>query len=235
MLLAAGRGTRLRSVEPRVPKALIDIAGEPLLARQLSYLECQGISRVVVNAHHLADQVLAFAQQHKGSLELVVVVEKKLLGTAGGVRNALPQLEDDRFIVLYGDVLTDEPLAPMLSAHAQRGAAATLGVYESSHTDGKGTIEVDSSDRVRRFREKALTRPGERSLINAGIYVLEASFARQIPAGVESDFGNDVFPAALARDEALAIHRLRQPVLDVGTPATLELARRGRPSRDASS
>jgi NDP-sugar pyrophosphorylase family protein len=91
MLLAAGRGSRLRSVEPDVPKVLVEIAQEPLLARQLRYLESQRASRVIVNAHHLADQVLAFADEYRGSLDLVVVVEKELLGTAGGVRNALPK------------------------------------------------------------------------------------------------------------------------------------------------
>src|ERR1700690_452762 len=136
MLLAAGRGTRLHSVEPDVPKVLVEIAGEPLLARQLRYLESQGISRVVVNAHHMADKVLAFASKYRGSLDLVVVVERDLLGTAGGVRNALPRLGGDPFIVLYGDVLTNEPLAAMVQRHAQRGAVATLAVYESTETDG---------------------------------------------------------------------------------------------------
>jgi NDP-sugar pyrophosphorylase family protein len=131
MLLAAGRGTRLRSVEPNVPKALVPIAGEPLLARKLTYLERQGISRVVVNAHHLADQVPEFAREYRGSVDVVVVVEPELLGTAGGVRNALTQLGDDRFVVLYGDVVTKRALAPMVERHAQLGAAATLAVYES--------------------------------------------------------------------------------------------------------
>ena len=126
MLLAAGRGTRLRSVEPDVPKALVEIAGEPLLARQLRYLEGHGIARVVVNAHHMADQVLTFAGEYRGPLQLVVVVEPQLLGTAGGVRNALGELGDDPFIVLYGDVLTAEPLAPMVKRHARRGVVATL-------------------------------------------------------------------------------------------------------------
>jgi mannose-1-phosphate guanylyltransferase len=227
MLLAAGRGTRLRSVEPDVPKVLVEIAGEPLLARQLRYLESQGISRVVVNAHHMADQVLAFAGEYRGSLDLVVVVERELLGTAGGVRNALPQLGDDPFIVLYGDVLTNESLAPMAQRHARLGAVATLGVYESAETEGKGTIEVDLSDLVTGFSEKGATAPGDVALINAGIYVIAPSFAAQIPDG-PSDFGHDVFPGALGRGERLAIHRLPEPVLDVGIPATLELARRGR-------
>lgn len=225
MLLAAGRGTRLRSVEPDVPKVLVDIAGEPLLARQLRYLESQGVSRVVVNAHHLADQVLDFARQHKGSLDLVVVVEKELLGTAGGVRNALPQLGEEAFIVLYGDVLTDEPLAPMLERHSLRRTVATLAAYESADIEGKGTIEVDRSDVVTGFNEKGTPTASDSALINAGIYVVQPSFARRIPEGTALDFGHDVFPAALARGERLAIYRLSAPVLDVGIPSALELAR----------
>jgi NDP-sugar pyrophosphorylase family protein len=225
MLLAAGHGTRLRSVEPDVPKVLVDIAGEPLLARQLDYLESQGISRVVVNVHHLADSILAFAREHRGSLELVVIVERELLGTAGGVRNALPQLGDDPFIVLYGDVLTNEPLAPMVEHHLKRGTVATLAVYESTNIEGKGTIAVDGSDLVTGFTEKGPTTPGDPALINAGIYVLEPSFVRGIPEGLASDFGHDIFPAALWRGERLAIYRLSVPALDVGTPSTLELAR----------
>jgi NDP-sugar pyrophosphorylase family protein len=225
MVLAAGAGTRLRSVEPDVPKILVDIGGEPLLARQLRYLENQGISRVVVNAHYLADQVLDFARDHKGSLDLVVVVEQKLLGTAGGVRHALPELGDDPFVVLYGDVLTNEALAPMVERHSRQRTGATLAVYESADTEGKGTIDADGSDVVTGFTEKRTHTASGPALINAGIYVMQPGFARQIPERTALDFGHDVFPAALAQGERLAIYRLSAPVLDVGIPSALELAR----------
>jgi mannose-1-phosphate guanylyltransferase len=227
MLLAAGRGTRLRSVEPNVPKALVEIAGEPLLARQLRYLGGQGISRVVVNAHHLADQVLAFAAEHRGSPDLLVLVEKELLGTAGGVRNALPQLGQESFVVLYGDVLTNEPLSLLTERHQQTGALATLAVYESAEIEAKGTVTVDDAGMVTAFAEKSATADGATALINAGIYIVEPELAQLIPEHIASDFGHDVFPAALARGLRLAAHRLSSPVLDVGVPATLQLARLG--------
>ena len=228
MLLAAGRGTRLQSVAPDVPKALVEIGGESLLARQLRYLEGQGVSRVVVNAFFMADQVLAFARAYKGSLDLTVVVEAELLGTAGGVRNALPQLGSEPFIVLYGDVLTAQPLMPLLASHAQQAVVATLAVYESVHTEGKGTVQADSSGLVVGFAEKSPhATDGSPQLINAGIYVVEPNFAQRIPSGVSSDFGHDLFPDALARGERLGIYRLPAPVLDIGTPSTLALARAG--------
>jgi mannose-1-phosphate guanylyltransferase len=225
ILLAAGRGTRLRLVEPDLPKVLVEIAGEPLLGRQLRYLQGQGISRVVVNAHHLAEQVLAFAAEHKGSPELVVVVEQELLGTAGGVVNALPMLGDEAFVVLYGDVLTDAPLARLADRHRRAAASATLAVYESADVEGKGTITVDRAGMVTGFAEKSGTASGATALVNAGIYIVEPAFARDIPENVPSDFGHEVFPSALARGRRLATYLLPRPVLDVGLPATLKLAR----------
>src|ERR1035441_6413429 len=115
MLLGAGRGTRLGALGLTVPKILVDVGGEPLLARQLRYLAREGAERVVVNAHHLADQVEAFAAQHTGPPELVVVREDELLGTAGGVRNALPELGTEPFVVLYGDVRSEEHTSELQS------------------------------------------------------------------------------------------------------------------------
>lgn len=208
-----------------MPKILIDVAGEPLLARQLRYLGTQGVLRVVVNAHHFAEQVEDFAAEHSRSPALVVVVEEHLLGTAGGVRNALAELGDDPFFVLYGDVLVDEPLAPVMDAHRAGGVVATITVYESTRTKDKGTVEVDDAGRVASFREKQAV-PPERALINAGIYVVEPSFLRgAVAPGAVSDFGHDVFPAALAAGKPLGVYRLDRPVLDVGTPADLEAAR----------
>ena len=227
MVLAAGRGTRLAALGLGVPKPLIEIGGETLLARQLRYLHGGGVQRVVVNAHHRSEAIEEFAAEYRsgGGGELIVVVEPELLGTAGGVRNALPQLGEETFLVLYSDVLFDEPLGPLLATHHERGASATLTVYESAQLSGKGVVEADSHGVVTGFIEKGEREPGERGLVNAGLYVIEPALLAGLEPGVAADFGHDVFPAALARGERLAVHRLAAPVLDVGTPADLERAR----------
>jgi mannose-1-phosphate guanylyltransferase len=223
MILGAGRGTRLASLGLEVPKILVEIGGVPLLERQLSYLERQGISNVVVNAHHMAEQVLEFARTYSGPLELDVVVEPRLLGTAGGVRNALDLLGDEAFFVLYGDVLLDAHVRPMLEAHVARDAEATLAVYESDDLAGKGVVEVGSGERVTRFAEKERTSGS--GLVNAGLYVLEPSFVAPLERGVELDFGREVLPAAVDRGARIFAYRLPRPVIDVGTPETLDYAR----------
>jgi mannose-1-phosphate guanylyltransferase len=227
MVLAAGRGTRLAALGLGVPKPLLEIGGETLLGRQLRYLHGGGIRRVVVNAHHLSEAIEEFAAEYRsgGGGELVVVVEPELLGTAGGVRNALPQLGEEAFVVLYSDVLFDEPLERLLATHRERGAAATLTVYESGELSGKGVIETGADGLITRFVEKGAFEPGARGLVNAGLYVVEPSLVADLAPGLACDFGQDVFPAALARGERLAVHLLPAPVLDVGTPADLERAR----------
>lgn len=227
MVLAAGRGTRLAELDLGVPKALVEIGGEPLLARQLRYLHANGVRRVVVNAHHLSEAIESFAREYKsaGRPELVVLVEPALLGTAGGVRNALDQLGERAFVVLYGDVLFEEPLEPLVRAHRERGALATLAVYESDSLEGKGVISADPSGRITGFVEHGDFEPGARGLVNAGLYVLEPALVATLEPGRAADFGHDLFPAALARGEHLAVHMLAAPVLDVGTPADLRRAR----------
>jgi NDP-sugar pyrophosphorylase family protein len=227
MVLAAGRGTRLASLEPGVPKPLVDIGGEPLLARQLRYLQHNGVGRVVVNAHHLSEAIEAFAREYRtpDRPELIVVSEPSLLGTAGGVRNALEHLGHDPFVILYGDVLISEPLSPMMRAHRESGAAATLAVYETDDLRDKGVVSVDAGGRVTGFVERGRFDPGYRGLVNAGLYIVEPSLIADIPAGAVSDFGHDVFPAALGRGVHLDTFMLAEPVIDVGTPEALTRAR----------
>ena len=224
MILAAGRGTRLGSLGETIAKVLVDVGGEPLLARHLRYLAREGIDRVVINAHHLAEQIEAFVERYRGPLELSCVVEERLLGTAGGVRNALSRLEPGPFVVLYGDVLIDEPLVPVLRTHRESSALATLTVHEADDARGKGAVRVDSRGRITAFLEKGVAerRP---ALVNSGVYILEAEFAAALPIGMELDFGHDVFPPAIRRGLPIFAHRLTLPVIDVGTPAGLAMAR----------
>lgn len=201
----------------------MDVGGRPLLAWQLERLERQGFTHVVVNAHHLADEIEAFAAGYDGPLELTVLVEPALLGTAGGVRNALRVLGHESFVVLYGDVLTTEPLSGLFEKHASSGAVATLAVHESPSAEGKGVVEVDAEGRVMGFTEKG-PRSGP-ALVNSGIYVVERALVEPLPLGVPFDFGYDVFPRALAEGASLVAHRLSSPVVDAGTPEGLAAVR----------
>ena len=224
MLLAAGKGTRLGELGRQTPKVLVEIGGRPLLARQLDYLAREGAGRVVINAHWLADQIVDFVDKRELPCKVEVVVEPELLGTAGGLRNALPHFEcHEPIVVLNGDTLIDAPLERIVGEHIESAAEATICASWLDDCTGKGVITVDPEGCVTAFEEKpALPRPG---LASAGLYVIERELAALIPHGVFADLAMDLFPLALDLDLHLRVEPLEGSFADIGTPEALDEAR----------
>jgi len=119
MILAAGRGERLRPLTDRIPKPLAPIAGEPLLGHQLRWLAAAGIRELVINLHHLGEQIEAtFGDGAAFGLQITYSRETELLETGGGIVNALPLLGDAPFLLLNGDIYTDFSLRQLPAALA---------------------------------------------------------------------------------------------------------------------
>ena len=136
MILAAGRGTRLGPMGRHKPKALVEIQGIPLLAGVISRLAQQGFREIIVNTHHLADQVTGFLtryrrRHHLAGLTLVVSREEQLLDTGGGVQRARWFFDDGEPVLVHNvDVLSDLHLGRLLQTHLDSGALATLAVRQ---------------------------------------------------------------------------------------------------------
>jgi NDP-sugar pyrophosphorylase family protein len=223
VLLAAGYGTRLAPLTDSVPKILVPIAGRPLLAHQLDYLAANGVVGVAVNISYLAEQVEVFLERSQLPVPVCVSREDEPLGTAGALL-PLRDFLNEAFVVLYGDVVTDAPLADLVATHRERGGLATLAYYVSDDTAGKGLIEADRDGRILCFAEKPET--VVRGRVNAGIYVCEPPVLDLIPSGRSSDFGYDVWPAALAAGQTLYAVEVEGHVYDVGLPSVLETVER---------
>jgi NDP-sugar pyrophosphorylase family protein len=140
MILAAGLGSRLQPLTLNRPKALLEVQGVPLLALVLARLTQHGFTDIVVNAYHLADQIVAFLddyQKQSGHARLTLAVsrETRLLDTGGGVQNAAWFFDDGQpFLVHNVDVLTDLDLNRLMEAHRTSKALATLAVRERKTT-----------------------------------------------------------------------------------------------------
>ena len=140
MILAAGLGTRLQPLTLNRPKALLEVEGVPLLGLVLARLSQQGFTDIVVNAHHFADQIVAFLDEYQkrsthAKLTLAVSRETRLLDTGGGVQNVAWFFDDEQpFLVHNVDVLTDLNLKGLMEAHRSSKALATLAVRERKTT-----------------------------------------------------------------------------------------------------
>jgi mannose-1-phosphate guanylyltransferase len=223
MLLAAGRGTRLGPLGRTIPKALVDLGGRPLLARQLERLAAYGVRDVVVNAHHLAEQIVAYVERAQLPCSVRVVVEPTLLGSAGGLRNAQPCFDPARpVLVLNADTLLDAPLGDVVAAHLAAGADLTIATSHVADVRGKGVVTAGPDGAVTAFVEKpAGGGPGQ---VNAGLYVFGHRAIGLVAPGEIADIALDLVPRVLAAGHVRA-HPLEAAPLDIGTPETLEAAR----------
>lgn len=216
-LLAAGEGRRLRPLTDRLPKCLVPIAGTPLLGIWLRLLEAHGVDGVLVNTHYLADQVDAFLAAWPTSMEVVTAYEPRLLGSAGTVRaNRAFVAGEDRFFVIYADNLSNVDLTAMAAFDAGRTEVLTIGVVPTDRPREKGTVIIDPDDRIVAFDEKA-ERPRS-NIMNAGVYVADRQLFDEMPEPGPSgllDFGYDVLPRLVPR---LAAYRIREFLMDIGTP-----------------
>ena len=152
MIVAAGRGTRLRPLTQLRPKPALPVAGLPLLAYPLALLAAAGVREVVINLHHLPEELAAAARACCPSgLELHFSEEPELLHTGGAIRRVADFLrQSDPCLVLGGDMIVDLDIDDLLARHRASGRAATLVLRDDPRIAHFGSIGVDSAGRVRR-------------------------------------------------------------------------------------
>lgn len=171
ILLAAGYGTRLRPYTDVRPKPLFPVVNRPLLHILLDQLRECGCERILVNCHHLADQIIATLRLCPGVL---VQQEAEILGTGGGLRKAVDRLFDAPVLVMNGDLYHCIDLGRLAECHRQSGNGVTLALHDLPRFNTVGMAD----DRVRTFRAAGGTR-----LAFTGIHLVEPEVIRMIPAG----------------------------------------------------
>ena len=174
-LLAAGKGTRLKPYTDRHPKCLIPIHGTPLLAIWIELLARYGVTDVLINTHHHADQVEQFLVRARTEVSMGIrtVFEPQLLGSAGTIlQNRRFIAGDPDFIVAYADNLTNLNLAKMIDFHYKfrsMGGILTMGLIQAPDPRACGIVTMDAENRIERFVEKP--QAPESNLANGGVYI----------------------------------------------------------------
>ncbi len=207
LILAGGKGTRLRPLTVYTPKPIVPVMNRPFLLYQIEILAKAGIKDIVLSLSYQPDKiedVLGDGSDH--GVHLSYVTEPSPMGTAGAYRFAAERLEGTT-IVLNGDILTDVDVSAVLAFHHEKKASATLTLARVQDPSAYGLVETDAGGAIRRFLEKpsADQLTGQSvNTINAGIYVLEPPILDLIPAAEARSFEYDVFPAILENGEPFA-------------------------------
>ncbi len=208
MILAAGKGTRVRPITYTIPKPMIPILQKPVMEFLLELLRSHGFDQIMVNVSHLAYEIENyFRDGQRFGVQIAYSFEGRIvdgelvgeaLGSAGGMRRIqdFSPFFDDTFVVLCGDALIDLDLTAAVKWHKEKGAIATV-VMKSvprEEVSSYGVVVTDDKGRIQAFQEKPAIEAALSTDINTGIYIFEPEVLDYIPSGQVYDIGGDLFP-----------------------------------------
>ena len=232
LILAAGKGTRMKHLTANCPKPMLPVAGRPLLDHTVDWLRSHGITDIAMNLHHAGDVIVDhFGAGDAHGVHITYSHEPQLLGTAGAAKQLEPFL-DETFVVVYGDVLTNVDLNRLLDFHTRQrveaGVPATisLALYRVPNPTECGLVDLSSDGRVQRFVEKPPAHLVFTELANAGILVCDPAVLEVVPRGRFFDFAHDLFPLLMLYGVPLFGQPIADDeyVIDIGTVAGYERA-----------
>jgi len=230
VVLAGGKGMRLRPLTEMRPKPFVPILGRPCIDYALDLYDSIGITDVMMTTFYMPEMLIS----HLGgglsrNMRLVYSIEDEAMGTAGGiakVRNFI----NDPFVVVSGDLFVDADLSDLVSFHKKSGAAVTMALTEVANPVEYGIVGLDDDGRIDRFKEKPSEEEVFSNLINAGIYVIEPEVLDKVPEGRKFDFSRDLFP--ILREEGTLFGRKLDGIwMDIGRPEDLLRANREEASK----
>ncbi|MBE9099267.1 sugar phosphate nucleotidyltransferase [Vacuolonema iberomarrocanum] len=215
MILAAGKGTRVRPITYTIPKPMIPILQKPVMEFLLELLRQHGFTEVMVNVSHLAYEIESyFRDGQRFGVQIAYSFEGRIVdgelvgeavGSAGGMRRIqdFSPFFDDTFVVLCGDALIDLDLTEALRWHREKGSIATIIMKDvpREEVSSYGVVVTDEDGRIKKFQEKPPVEEALSTSINTGIYIFEPEIFDYIPSGVPFDIGGDLFPK-LVENEA---------------------------------
>jgi NDP-sugar pyrophosphorylase family protein len=219
LILAGGKGTRLRPLTVYTPKPIVPICNRPFLLYQIDTLRRAGITDITLSLSYQPQKI----EQQLGDgsdygVNLKYTVEPQPMGTAGAYKYAEDLIREPT-VVFNGDVLTDLDLKTVIREHKEHEAMATIVLAPVDDASMYGVVETEKDGRVRRFLEKPKPEESDCKNINAGTYVLEPGVLDLIPAGENHSFEYGLFPNLLQRQEAFYAHVPQRTYwMDIGTP-----------------
>jgi mannose-1-phosphate guanylyltransferase len=222
LILAGGKGTRLRPLTVYTPKPIVPFLNRPFLLYQIEILRRAGIENITLSLSYQPDkieQILGDGSDY--GVNLRFITEPSPMGTGGAYKFAAKDIRETT-VVFNGDILTDLDVAGVIEYHKAQKAAATIVLAPVENPSAYGLVETDADGRVLRFREKP--KPEEladltTNTINAGVYILEPEVLDLIPAGENHSFEYNVFPDLLKNQKAFYAYTLKENYWrDIGNP-----------------
>jgi D,D-heptose 1,7-bisphosphate phosphatase len=223
VIIAGGKGTRLKEILGNLPKPMAEVAGKPLLEHQVLLARKYGIRDILILTGYGAEHIERyFGDGAAWNVRIHYQRELQPLGTAGALLDAFDKL-DDTFVVMYGDTMVNVDLERLIAAHSP-AASATLLVHPNDHPQDSDLVEMNDRNEILAFHSYPHPAGANlQNLVNAALYVFSKQALRVSTS--PADIAKHLFPALLAAGKVLYGYRSREYIKDAGTPERLERVR----------
>jgi NDP-sugar pyrophosphorylase family protein len=225
VILAGGRGTRLKPYTLSVPKPMVTIMNKPILEYNIDLLKVSGITSILITTCYKADKISDyFGDGSKFGVNITYIHEDSPLGTAGGVFESSRYL-DEPFVVISGDAFTSLALHEAIQFHQEKDSPLTIVGKEMANPRGYGVCRTDAEGRLVEFAEKPETELVISNVVNTGIYIIQPELLEKYHFEGYTDFSRDVFPRLLMEREDIYVFQTEDHWRDIGNPEQYKLAR----------
>lgn len=225
VILAAGRGERLRPLTDGIPKCLVPVKGKPLLAYWLEICQKGGVEDVLVNGHYLAEQLEAYLEKVRLEFDIKIhyVHEKELYGTGGTIKRQYDFFKNEEFFFFcHGDNFTNINLSEFRDFHVRRKSGLSVALFESNVPEQCGIAEeMDGEGRIIRFAEKP-PKPVS-NLASAAMFMMSPEIVKSFPDNEVIDFSREVLPKFQGKMFGYKIDGFN---IDIGNIENYKLAQR---------
>ena len=219
VILAGGKGTRLKPYTTVFPKPLMPIGDKPILEIVVRQLKSHGFEELIMAVGHLAELIMTFFNNgSKYGVKIKYMREDKPLGTAGPLALMKEEL-NDLFLMINGDVLTTLNYSDLIDYHKKNGAIATIALNKRTVKIDFGVVELDDSKSIVGYTEK----PGIEYLVSMGVYVFDPKVLRYIKPKEYLDFP-DLIKELISNGETVKGYVYDGYWLDIGRPEDYERA-----------
>ena len=232
MILAAGKGTRVRPLTYDLPKPMIPILGKPVMAYLVEHLSRYGITEIMVNVSYLHEKIEEyFGEGHQFGVQIGYSFEgytndagevvPEPLGSAGGMKKIqeFGNFFDETTIVLCGDALIDLDIKSALFEHRRKGALASVITLEVpwDKVSSYGVVVSDADGRIRAFQEKPAQADALSNCVSTGIYIFEPEVLELIPSDRPFDIGSELFPLLVEKGLPFYAQKRNYNWIDIGS------------------
>jgi NDP-sugar pyrophosphorylase family protein len=222
LILCGGLGKRLRSVVSDRPKPMAEVGNAPFLDLLINYTSSFGFKRFILCIGYKGDFIKDYYSRKSNSFEMLFSEERKLLGTAGAIKNAEKLIQSNPFLVMNGDSFCKIDLNEFFNFHNSKKAILSIALTEIKENIDCGFIILDSSGKIESFIEKGKVEGS--SYVNAGIYLFQKEILSLIPQNKSYSLEYDLFP--ILANGRIYGYITKNELIDIGTPERYEKAKR---------